>query len=529
MVFCQRILTIGGAWLLATTVPYAAQAQKHGGVLQVYTVDSPASMSIHEEQTVFAERPMLGVFNNLITFDPKIRQNSINSIVPDLATEWSWNEDGTELTLKLRQGVKWHDGKPFTAADVKCTWDLVTGVAKEKLRVNPRKPWYRNLEEVTTSGDYEVRFRLKQPQPAFVMMLASGFSRSTPATSLAQMRQHPIGTGPFKFVEFKPNQDIKVTRNPEYWKKDRPYLDGIEWTVIKNMSTAVLGLVSGKFDLSLGLTIPNVKNVREQLPDAQCDLSPGNVSRNLIVNRNAPPFDNADLRRAMALSIDQQAYIDILTEGLGKIGGVMLPPPEGIWGMPPDVLHKLPGYDPDISKRREEARQIMKKLGYGPDKHLAVKISTRDLPFFREPAVILNDQLKADLYRRRNRTDRHYELVPEIMRKDYSVGMNLTGNSLDDPDQNFFENFLGGGLANIDGYCNPAVEKLMIAQSMEANQDRRKTLVWEIERLLAEGVARPMIFYAPAANCWNPKLKGLTIPINGIYNSWRMEDAWLDN
>jgi len=223
MVFCQRMLAIGGAWLLATTVPYAAQAQKHGGVLQVYTVDSPASMSIHEEQTVFAERPMLGVFNNLITFDPKIRQNSINSIVPDLATEWSWNEDGTELTLKLRQGVKWHDGKPFTAADVKCTWDLVTGIAKEKLRVNPRKPWYRNLEEVTTSGDYEVRFRLKQPQPAFVMMLASGFSPVYPChVPPTQMRQHPIGTGPFKFVEFKPNQDIKITRNPEYWKKDRP-------------------------------------------------------------------------------------------------------------------------------------------------------------------------------------------------------------------------------------------------------------------------------------------------------------------
>src|SRR5262245_27110396 len=248
-----------------------------------------------------------------------------------------------------------------------------------------------------------------------------------------------------------------------------------------------------------------------------------------LVNRNAPPFDNADLRRAMALSIDQQASIDVLTEGLGKIGGVMLPPPEGIWGMPPDVLHKLSGYDPDTGKRREEARQIMKKLGYGPDKHLPVKVSTRDLPFFREPAVILNDQLK-QIY-----IDGEIEPIdttswfPKIMRKDYAVGMNLTGNSLDDPDQNFFENFLCGALANIDGYCNPGVEKLMIAQSMEANQDRRKTLVWEIERLLAEDVARPMIFYAPAANCWNPKLKGLTIPINGIYNGWRMEDAWLEN
>jgi len=96
----------------------------------------------------------------------------------------------------------------------------------------------------------------------------------------------------------------------------------------------------------------------------------------------------------MGLSLDRKAFIDILTEGTGAIGGVMLPPPEGVWGMPPEVLHTLPGYDPDLAKNRAEARQIMHKLGYGPDKRLAIKVSTRDLPFFRDPAVILIDQMK---------------------------------------------------------------------------------------------------------------------------------------
>jgi peptide/nickel transport system substrate-binding protein len=105
----------------------------------MYSPDSPASMSILEEATVFAEGPMMGVFNNLVMFDQRVKQNSLSSIVPDLATGWSWNEDGTELTFPLRQGVKWHDGKPFTAADVKCTWDLTSGRASEKLRVNPRR------------------------------------------------------------------------------------------------------------------------------------------------------------------------------------------------------------------------------------------------------------------------------------------------------------------------------------------------------------------------------------------------------
>src|SRR5204863_9917972 len=100
------------------------------------------------------------------------------SIVPDLATSWSWNEEGTELTFPLRQRVKWHDGKPFTAADVKCTWDLLTGKASEKLRVNPRKSWYSNLQEVTTNGDYEVTFHLKRPQPWLLTLLASSWSPS---------------------------------------------------------------------------------------------------------------------------------------------------------------------------------------------------------------------------------------------------------------------------------------------------------------------------------------------------------------
>src|SRR5437764_6005997 len=217
------------ALLLATSAVGTAAAEKSGGILRIPFVTSPASMSIHEESTIATLGPMMGVFNNLVMFDQHVPQNSLNSIVPDLATSWSWSEDGKELTFKLRQGVKWHDGKPFTAKDVKCTFDLLQGKSADKLRLNPRKAWYRNLEEVVPNGDHDVTFRLKRPQPYFVALLASGFTPIYPChVPPAQMRQQPIGTGPFKFVEFKPNQYIKVVRNPDYWKKDRPYLYGIE-------------------------------------------------------------------------------------------------------------------------------------------------------------------------------------------------------------------------------------------------------------------------------------------------------------
>src|SRR5882757_3710669 len=246
----SRVSAVVGGLLLALSAADPASAQKQGGVLRMPHGDSPASMSILEESTIAAEAPMMGVFNNLVMFDQHVAQNSPRSIVPDLAISWSWNEEGTELKMPLRQGIKWHDGKPFTASDVKCTWDMLTGRSSEKLRLNPRKSWYRNLEEVATNGDYEVTFRLKRPQPAFLALLASGWSPVYPCHVPARdMRTRPIGTGPFKFVEFKPNELIRVIRNPDYWKRGYPHLDAIEYPIIASISTRILGFVAGKFDM----------------------------------------------------------------------------------------------------------------------------------------------------------------------------------------------------------------------------------------------------------------------------------------
>ena len=161
---------------LALHTTGVATAQKSGGILKIYHRDSPASMSIHEEGTIGVILPMMGVFNNLVVYDQNVPQNSLQSIVPDLATSWAWNADNTALTFKLREGVKWHDGKPFTAADVKCTLDLLTNQGPEKLRLNYRESWWVNVDSATTNGDYEATLHLKQPQPAVLAMLASGYT-----------------------------------------------------------------------------------------------------------------------------------------------------------------------------------------------------------------------------------------------------------------------------------------------------------------------------------------------------------------
>jgi peptide/nickel transport system substrate-binding protein len=525
----RRTIPAVVAWLLAAAAP--CFAQKQGGVLKVYFFDSPATMSIHEEATIAGQGPMMGVFNNLVMYDQAVPQSGLKSIVPDLATEWAWDSAGTNLTFKLRAGVKWHDGKPFTAKDVKCTWDLLTGRSAEKLRINPRKTWYNNLEEVIVDSDDSVTFRLKRPQPAFIALLASGFSPVYPChVPAAQMRQNPIGTGPFKFVEFRRNELIKVTRNPDYWKKDRPYLDGIEWQIIKNLSTGMLTFLAKKVDMTSPyfFQVPVLKDIAAQAPEVTCQLVPSNVQRNVIINRSAPPFNNPDLRRAVALTLDRRAFIDTLTQGKGDIGGALLAPPEGIWGMPADLMQKLPGYDPDVAKNRTEAREIMKKNGYGPDNRLKLKVSTRDIPPYRDPAVILIDQLK-EIY-----IDAELEPIdttgwyPKVFRKDYTIGLNLTGNGLDDPDQAFYENYACGSDSNYDGYCNHDIDKLFDEQSMQADQEKRKRMVWDIERRLAEDVARPVLYHNRSGTCWQPYVHGYTPMVNSIYNGLRMEDAWLD-
>jgi peptide/nickel transport system substrate-binding protein len=526
-----RWVATAGSLLLVLSMAVPALAQKQGGVLRIQHFDSPASMSILEESTRAALQPMMAVFNNLVMYRQDVAQNSLQAIVPDLATGWNWSEDGKELTFPLHQGAKWHDGKPFTAADVKCTWDLLMGLGNDKLRVNPRKPWYSNVEAVTTSGDYEVTFHLSRPQPWLLTLLASGWSPIYPCHIPARdMRQRPVGTGPFKFVEFKPNEHIKVVRNPDYWKKDRPYLDGIDFTIMREIAPRNLAFFAGNFDVGspYGVTPPTLKDFKEQAPQAICEMTSVNVPRTMLINIQKPPFDNPELRRAMTLAIDREAFSTIINGGVRHIGGIMLPPPNGVWGMPDDMLKTLPGYDPDVAKNRAEAKKIMEKLGYGPDKPLVTKISTRDIPSWRQPAVLLNSQLK-EIY-----IDADLDIVdttqwyPKMTRKEYTIGAVPIETGVDDPDQMFYENFYTGAARNYAGYSDPEFDKLTDQQSIEVDPEKRKKIVWQIERKLADAAVRPVLFYPVGASCQQPYVKGLTIMVNSIYNGWRMEDVWLD-
>ena len=245
-----------------------------GGTLRIGHFASPASMSMLEESTAAVNRPMMGVFNNLVMFKQDELQNTPDSIVPELATSWSWNEDGTELTFPLRQGVKWHDGKPFTAADVKCTMDLLQGKATEKLRINPRKSWFDNVAEVTTNGDYEVTFHLKRPQPSLLSMLATGLDADLSVPRLA-------GADAAASDRHRTVQICRVQAEPVDHGGRATRITGNRAGLISTASNTGSSPTSRRGCCRsspatrtsyIGVTMPQLKDVKRQVPQAICDM-----------------------------------------------------------------------------------------------------------------------------------------------------------------------------------------------------------------------------------------------------------------
>ena len=509
-----------------------ASAQKKGGTLRLYHNDTPPSTSLLEESTIASVTPFAAVFNNLVVFDPAKPHESLETVIPDLAESWSWDATNTKLTFKLKQGVKWHDGQPFTAKDVQCTWRMLIGKGEtQDFHRNPRKVWYSKLQDVSVNGDDEATFELSEPQPSLPVLLASAFSPVYPCHVPQQaMRTKPVGTGPFKLVDFKRGDSIRLVRNPDYFRKDRPFLDEITFRVIDSRATRMLAFSTGDFDITFpsDVTVPLMKDIKARAPNAICQITPAGTQVNLMVNRANPPFDNPDIRKAMSLALDRKPFNTILMEGQGLLGGAMLPKPVGEWGMPPEMVTSLTGYGPDSEKNIADAQAIMQKLGYSDARPLAIKIQTRNLPTYRDPAVIVTDQLKKiyivgelDILD----TPRWYS---KLARKEYTIGLNVTGVSVDDPDGNLVENYSCNSERNYTQYCNAEVDKLLAAQSRELDKEKRRKIVWDIERILVEDAARPVVLHSAAGNCWQPYVRNFKPHDNSQYNNLRFEDVWLD-
>jgi len=521
-------------WLLLFLIASfatAAAAQKSGGTLRAPLRENPGSASLHEESSISAVQTFMPVYNNLVVFDQQDKVARPESIKPDLATSWAWSPDNTVLTLKLREGVKWHDGKPFTSADVQCTWDTIKGKRDAHWRKNSHKEWYENLKEVTVNGPYEVRFVLGRPQPAFMSFLASGWSPVYPCHVDGRvMRQKPIGTGPFKVEEFKPNDVIRLVKNRDYWKPGRPYLDAIEWRIMPSQATRVLTFITGQADMS-GTSTVNTntqKDILAKVPKAICNATGSNVVGVVLMNHKVAPYDNPKVRRAISLALDRREFVKA-TQGEGRFGGNLMAPPFGVWGLTPAQLETVPGGGKNVEKNRAEARKLMQEAGYGPNNKLKTSFFVRaSSPAFLLGATLAADQLRT-IYIDGDIAVQEYSMFTAALIKGaYQMAFETSGTAVDDPDAVFYEMFKCASIRNYTKYCSRDIEAKIDEQSAMMDPVKRKKLAQAIDLQLQNEVARVPVYQSTSSACWHPYVKGYVRSINGIYTHHRMEDVWLD-
>jgi len=525
------LLILVTAVLVATPAGAQSGKPKRGGILNTVLTEDPPGLLVHESATISNVWPMSPCYSNLVIFDPLKPLDSAETVIPELAERWSWQDNFRNLVFFLRKNVTWHDGRPFTARDVKHTFDMVREApdATVKLRTSPRKDWYANVEAIETPEPYTVVFRLKRPQPSLLLMFASGYSPVYPAhVPVADLRQRCVGTGPFRQKEYLRGQLIELERNPSYFVPDRPYLDGIRYTIIRERGTRLAALQAGRIDafLPLEMTKAMADAARAQAPSLVITEVGQNGSDNVVLNHKRPPFDNLVVRRAVNLAMDRNAYVRGVRQNGAVTGAALMPKPLGFWGLPEPELRTLPGYR-DPAQDKAEAKRLLASAGFGPDRPLRVDLVTRTLPIYLDLASFVVDQLRLIGVEATIKQLDTAAWFPALSRRDYQIGANLTAGGFDDPDAYLFENYKCGSPRNYTDYCSEELDRLIDQQSEELDRTKRYKLAADIQRKLEADVARPMLGWRKEYFARWPYVKNL-VPHNALYNYGRMQEVWLD-
>jgi peptide/nickel transport system substrate-binding protein len=503
---------------------------KPGGTLNIMLREDLAQgFAVHETATISTVFPSSPCFNNLVMFDPANPVESPDSVVAELAEKWSWQDNYRNLVVFLRHGVKWHDGQPFTSKDVKFTFDMVRGApdAAGKLRLSPRKDWYANIDAIEAADPHTVVFRLKRPQPSLLLMLASGYSPIYAAhVNPADYRNRCIGTGPFKLKEWRKGEFVEYVKNPDYFVKDRPYLDGLKYIVIVERGTRTAALQSGQLDVAMPgeTTKAAAEQMKHAVPQLVVTPVATSVTDNIIMNEKKPPFDNARVRLAVSYAIDRRALILGVHQGGAVPALAMMPKPYGVWGLLERDLATVPGYGKPI-EMKEHAKKLLAEVGYGPGKPLRVEMVTRAIAVYVDMASFVINELKQVGIEASLKQIETAQWHAMATRGDYQIGANLTGLGVDDPDANFYENFACGSPRNYSFYCSELVMKMIDQQSTELNPAKRLAQVIAIQKQLEQDGARPTLDVRLDYFTYWPHVKGLVAHHN-IFNFGRMQNVW---
>jgi peptide/nickel transport system substrate-binding protein len=525
-------LALGGSALVVRPAESQGPAPKAGGSLNIMLrEDLSQGFAIHETSTISTVFPASPCFNNLVYFDPLKRQESAETIIGELAEKWSWQDNYRNLVFLLRRDVKWHDGKPFTSKDVKFTFDMVRDApnAEGKIRLNPRKDWYANVDAIEAPDPHTVVFRLKRPQPSLLLMLASGYSPVYAAhVPPATYRSSCVGTGPFKVKEWRLGEYVEYVKNPDYFVKGRPYLDGLKYIVIKERGTRTAALQAGQLDAAMPgeTTKATSEQLKAAVPKMVITPFSTNVADNIIMNIKKPPFDNPKVRLAVSYAIDRRGLVQAVHQGGAMLGAAQAPRPHGVWGLLEKDLNALPGYGKPADMKAQ-ARKLLAEAKITPQNPLKVEMVTRAIAIYVDMASFVINELKQVGIEASLKQVETAQWHPLATRGEYQIGANLTGIGPDDPDANFYENYACGSPRNYSQYCDEQVMKMIDAQSQELDPKKRLAQVWAIQKKLEEDAARPILDWRLDYLAVWPHVKNF-VPHQSIYNFGRMQEVWRD-
>jgi peptide/nickel transport system substrate-binding protein len=506
----------------------AAEQPRHGGELIFPVPSEPPSYDGHREETFGLIHPIAPFYDTLLRVDPTDPAGT--KPVGGLAESWTISKDGLVYTFKVRRGVKFHDGTELTSRDVKASYDKI--VFPPAGVVSDRQGQYAVVEAIETPDPSTVRFHLKWPSASFLKSLASPWNFIYKADILAKdmhwYEKNVMGTGPFTFVEHVRGSHLVGKKNPNYWAKGLPYLDGFRALFISKSAAQVAAIRGERAHIQFrGFTPAERDSLKAALGDKiTVQESPWDCVLLVAINHDKKPFNDVRVRRALTLALDRQEGSKALSRIaiVKEVAGVQVPGTE--FATPPDELAKLAGYWPDINKSRAEARRLLKEAGA---EGLAFTFANRGIPMPYEPvAVWLLDQWRQVGLNVKQEVVEAAAYFSTLRKGDFQVAMDFQCGYIVEPDLDLYK-FLSKDRnpANYSGYTDRKADELYEKQSRAADPEERKKFIREFEKRVLDEEAHYLITLQ-----WNrivphlSKVRGWQITPSHYLNN-QLDTVWL--
>ena len=504
---------------------------KHGGVARLGIPNRPPHFDIHQSGTFFNIGAQGCMFDNLIRRDPR---DGGKTIIPDLAHSWEITKDGKSYTFHLRQGVQFHDDAELTADDVKATFDRIVK-PPEGVSI-PRSILFRAVSEITARDKYTVEFKLAEPRPIDFMMsaLASGWNvivrKKTLEDNNYNLRKVVVypGTGPFKSVRRVENEVWVMEKNPNYWNKGLPYLDGIEFYHVLPFSPEMASaILSNRVDYVLA-TDPVTFRKAKTMPEILTDTHYQSVVHATWTNNKKKPLDDPRVRRALNLALDHRVLVEVVKDVAPMItGGFIYPFSE--FATPKEEFEKRLGHQADPTAAIKEAKGLIAAAGYANGIN-GLDYMVRDIAIFKLWSQAIQAMLKDALNVQCNlRTVVESVWFEDAASGHFDLAIGAIVSTLVDPSDYFNAWYGKNGPQNYSFWDNKEFQALSAQIDREVDPAKRLPLIHQAEVIMEQDPPLVPIAWETIHTVWYSYLKGLR-PQNafGVYDMVREDTFWLD-